>query len=434
MHYYSWRFLPAAVIALTLSLVQPGWAASNFKVLHSFPSSGTGGVYPAGALAFDKLDNLYGTTYEGGILKTCPGTYNNLGCGAAFQLSLGANGRWTETVLHRFKSGSDGAVPNGSLILDSLGNLYGTTQTGGVASSDDCGTIFRLTPGKTGWTENVIYTFCSQAYSGWTPLAGLLSDTAGNLWGTTGNGGQNLGGTVFELTPSGNSWTSNIVWSFCAIGGCFTGGANPLAGLIADDAGDLYSSTVAGGNTEHYCAGFPGGCGVVFELTPSNGDWTEKVLHAFLGFEGVAPVAKLIFDVDGNIYGTTGVDGALGCGTVFRLAPDGNGGWTYSVLYNFHDGLNGFNTGVVIDALGNLYGAQGSGGTGGCGKFGCGVVYKLTPTTHGAWKYSVLHQFSGLDDGGEPSGDLIWGPDGRLYGVAGVGGSGGSGVVFAITP
>jgi uncharacterized repeat protein (TIGR03803 family) len=434
MHCYSWRFMTATVIALTISFVQPGWAASNFQVLHSFPGSGTDGIYPAGALAFDKSGSLYGTTHTGGILTYCPDTPYNLGCGVAFQLSPGSNGHWTEAVLHRFQSGSDGAVPNGSLILDDAGNIYGTTQLGGMANQDECGTIFRLTPNKTGRSETIIYTFCSQVYDGYFPRAGLIADTAGNLWGTTSSGGQDLGGIVFELTPSGKSWTSNILWNFCVVGSCFAGGANPIAGLIADSAGNLYSTALMGGNSEHYCGGFPGGCGAVFELTPSNGEWTEKVLYAFLGFEGVEPAAKVTFDDKGNIYGTTGIDGALGYGTVFRLAPSEKGGWKYSVLYNFHAGPNGFNTGVVIDASGNLYGAQTFGGSAGCGGFGCGVVYKLTPTAHGVWKYSVVHQFSGFGDGGEPSGDLIFGPDGRLYGVAGVGGSGGSGVVFAITP
>jgi hypothetical protein len=433
MHYYNCRFLAAAMIALTMSFVQPGWAASNFKVLYSFPASGTDGIYPAGALAFDKSGNLYGTTSTGGIIKNCPDTPYNLGCGVAFQLAPGSNGHWKETVLHRFQSGSDGAVPNGSLILDSAGNVYGTTQVGGMANQDECGTIFRLTPGKTGWTETIIYTFCSQADDGYFPRAGLIADTTGNLWGTTSSGGRNLGGIVFELTPNAKSWTSNILWDFCLVGTCFAGGANPLAGLIADSAGNLYSTTVMGGNSEHYCAAFPGGCGVAFKLSRSKGEWTESVLHAFLGFEGVEPAAKVTFDDDGNIYGTTGIDGALGYGTVFRLARDEKDGWEYSVLYNFHAGPNGSNTGVVIDASGNLYGAQTYGGTGGCNGFGCGVVYKLTPTTHGVWKYSVVHQFSGLKDGGEPSGDLVFGPDGLLYGVAGVGGSG-SGVVFAISP
>jgi uncharacterized repeat protein (TIGR03803 family) len=422
-----------SLVLLVTALQYPAWAASKYQVLYSF-RGGNDGAYPVGTLIFDKSGNLYGTTYAGGGSANCPNEYYGGGCGTAFQLTRGKK-RWRESILHAFQNGTDGAQPNGGLAFDSAGTLYGSTQQGGEADSYNCGTIFSLTSGSAGWTENVIYTFCSREEDGYFPGGGLIADQAGNLYGTTISGGSTLGGIAFELSQNSGQWTATTLWNFCLIN-CFREGSNPVDTLVWDAEGNLYGTTPMGGDWEGYCGGFPGGCGVVFELRQTGGVWKEKVLHSFRGPRGGQPSANIAFDKKGNIYGTTGAGGAFGYGTVFEMSPVSRGGWRYSVLYNFHtgDATGLYNTGVVVDEVGNLYGASTFGGGGPCGSSGCGRVYRLTPSKHGRWKYSVLHQFTGNTDGGEPDGDLIFGPDGRLYGVASVAGRGYSGVVFAMAP
>ncbi|MGA2904008.1 MAG: choice-of-anchor tandem repeat GloVer-containing protein [Candidatus Korobacteraceae bacterium] len=231
------------------------------------------------------------------------------------------------------------------------------------------------------WNEKVLHSFNNNGVDGAEPYAGLIFDAAGNLYGTTGNGGVNAGGTVLELTPAGGgNWAETVLYSFCSQTNC-TDGANPSASLIFDAAGNLYSTTDAGGTY---------GDGTVFELTPTaGGGWTEQVLHSFNnnGTDGAYPYAGLIFDATGNLYGTTLNGGTYqcvdeGCGTVFELTPTAGGGWTEQVLHNFGNGTDGFwpYAGLILDAAGNLYGTTQLGGTGGnCGGYGCGTVFELTP-------------------------------------------------------
>jgi uncharacterized repeat protein (TIGR03803 family) len=423
------------LFAVTL-MFAPGLSAiSKYKVLYAF-KAGTDGNSPSGALLFDTAGNLYGTTVNGGSNGTC--LYGQgVGCGIVFELTPGQSDKWTESVLYRFQGGSDGGNPNGSLIFDTAGNLYGTTLQGGTGIFYGCGTIFQLTPGSSGWSESVIYTFCSQsgAYDGFSPSPGLIQDKLGNFYGTTESGG-NGGGVAFELTPGSGGPIETVLHSFCQVGSCSSSGSEPVAGLVRDAAGNLYGTTLMGGNQSNSCGGFPGGCGVVFRLTPSRGGWTESVLHKFIGPEGVQPASNLTFDKQGNLYGTTGINGAFGFGTVFKLTPGLRGGWKYAVLYNFRSGTKeeSFNTGVILDAAGNLYGASTFGGIGSCSITGCGLVYKLTPGPHGRWTYSALHKFSGGGDGGEPGGGVILDKEGHIFGTTRVGGVGGNGVVFEITP
>jgi uncharacterized repeat protein (TIGR03803 family) len=164
-------------------------AASKYKVLYAF-KGGTDGNSPSGALLFDTAGNLYGTTVNGGSSGTCLYAQGT-GCGIVFELMPGQSGKWTEGVLYRFQGGNDGGNPNGSLIFDTAGNLYGTTLQGGTGTSYGCGTIFQLTPGSSGWTESLVRTFCaSGANDGYFPRAGLVRDEAGNLYGMTESGGQ----------------------------------------------------------------------------------------------------------------------------------------------------------------------------------------------------------------------------------------------------
>ncbi len=354
----------ALVIFTVTLLVTSGWAATNWneKVLHSFNNNGTDGYEPYffGSLIFDAAGNLYGTTYAGGIY----------GYGTAFELSP-AGGSWTETVLYNFGNGmGDGRNPRAGLIFDATGNLYGTSTTGGTSGY---GTVFELTPtGGGGWTERVLYSF-GNTPDGAYANAVLIFDGAGNLYGTTELGGANGPyGTVFELTPTaGGGWTEKVLHSF-ANG---TDGARPLASVIFDAAGNLYGTTTEGGTNRD---------GTVFELTPTaGGGWTETLLHSFNnnGTDGFLPNAGLIFDATGNLYGTTYYGGAgggcqpNGCGTVFELTPTAGGGWTEQVLFSFNstDGAIPV-VGLIFDATGNLYGATTEGGT-----LNAGTVFELTP-------------------------------------------------------
>src|ERR1039458_10243465 len=392
-----------AIIAATL-FVTSTWATAQEKVLYSF-YGGTDGNGPEAGLIFDAAGNLYGTTGAGGTANA----------GTAFELTPTAGGGWTETVLHSFTPYyGDGTGPSAGLIFDAAGNLYGTTRGGGTYGA---GTVFELTPAGGGsWTEKVLYSFGAYGTDGVVPYAGLIFDAAGNLYGTTNAGGTYYQyGTVFELTPAGGgNWTETVLHNFVANG---TDGYYPWAGLAFDRFGNLYGTTQDGGT---YVVG------TVFELTPAGGgNWTETVLHNFNnnGTDGIIPLAGLIFDAAGNLYGTTTEGGTPGGGTVFELTPAGGGSWTEKVLYNFnYNGTDGWGpqVGLVFDAAGNLYGTTPWGGT-----YTDGTVFELTPAGSGGWTETVLHNFNefGNGDGYYPLAGLILDAAGNLYGTTSVGGT-----------
>jgi uncharacterized repeat protein (TIGR03803 family) len=413
-----------AVLLLTSVFTPHAWAASKFKVLYSFKGyhARDGGFSQAG-LTFDAAGNLYGTTLRGGRVGANDGT--------VFQLSPAGNGSWTEKVLHMFNcgTGTGGCQPVGNLIMDSAGSLYGTASTAGRYGG---GTVFRLTPGSGGtWTETVLHSF-GNGNDGRSPRANLIFDASGNLYGTTfGGGGSGGNGTVFELSPNGDgTWSENVLYSFHSGG---TDGSSPQAGVIFDPAGNLYGTTRDGGTDTFHV-------GTVFELSPNgDGTWTESILHSFQsnGKDGNTPVAGLALDSAGNLYGTTSLGGraSCGCGTVFELTPGQNGQWTEKVLHSFNgkDGSAPYG-GVILDSAGNLYGTTSSGGSSNYGE-----VFKLSPNGHGGWKESVLHSFSinskhGNKDGVVPWAGLILDAAGNLYGTATAGGSKNNGTVFEITP
>jgi uncharacterized repeat protein (TIGR03803 family) len=347
-------------------------------------------------------------------------------------IRLGAQETPSYTVLHTF-TGSDGEFPQGSLIRDHEGNLFGTAFNGGNSSCNPpigCGVVFKMDPtGK----EIVLYTFKGGA-DGAYPATDLLRDEVGNLYGTTHGGGQttvaqcsfNPGcGVVFKVDPSGRETPL-----FAFSGGA--DGLGPSSGLVQDKWGNLYGTTI-GGDPDGNCPGTPQGCGVVFKLDP-NGD--ETVLHTFTGgADGYAPYGDLLLDEEGNLYGMTGNGGdvgacsGIGCGVVFKLARGGK----ESVLYSFTGGADGAVTfaSVIRDDEGNLYGTTTNGGDlNGCGGLGCGVVFKLDPKG----KETVLHTFSGGTDGAIPVGGLLLDDEGNLYGTSSGGGdpSCDCGVVFKI--
>lgn len=338
----------------------------------------------------------------------------------------------TERTLYTFTGGLDGTQPSGNLVLDASGNLYGTTTyagTAGCLNGFGCGTIFELTRDRDIWTEHTIYNFAGSG-DGSNPMSGLLLDDKGNLYGTTTYGGsgtclyysQNYGcGTVFELSPSNGGWKESILYDFQ--GG--SDGLEPTANLIFDKTGNLYGTASYGGIGG--CQGLGGeiGCGVVFQLSPSNGGWRETVLHRFnsLDADGQIPYAPLQFDSSENLYGTTFFGGNSGYGTVFAVNHS-NGNWSENVLYSFcaqggycSDGRGPYG-GVAFDAAGRLYGTTLYGdGTKYNDPIGRGVVFELARSQIG-WTESVIHNFQGgKSDGGFPNAGVTIDRDGDLFGT-----------------
>jgi uncharacterized repeat protein (TIGR03803 family) len=414
------------------------WAAD---ALYEFASSD--GSQPQSPLIADGAGNLYGTTNAGGNGSGCP-----YGCGTLFKLSRSSGGKWSRRVLYNFTGmNGDGAFPLGNLTFDAAGNIYGATQFGGASGY---GTVFKLMPGSGGsWDEAVLYSFAG-GRDGAYPGAGLTSDLAGTLYGTTRDGGGNYQscqfgcGTVFQLSPSGNVWKETILRSFTGANG---DGAIPTASLIFDD-GNLYGTTSNGGSLSCQF-----GCGTVFQLSPSRNVWKETIVYNFTGTngDGAYPLGTLILDDAGELYGTTyeggmanhcGV-GFTGCGTVFKLTRRSEGAWAETILYNFgsYVGDGRFPaTGLTFDIGTNLYGTTLGGGTN-----LAGTVFKLAQSSGGEWTESVVHTFAGYpSDGGYPAASLNLDAEGHIYGTTGAGGTGGGasdypiipggGVVFEITP
>lgn len=323
---------------------------------------------------------------------------------AALVTPAGAHDRFH--VLHTFLDGDDGGTPNTPVILDGKGNLYGTALQGG-ANND--GVVFRITPKG---EETTLYSFAGGA-DGDKPEAGLVMDRSGNLYGTTNLGGPSDQGTVFRLAPDG---TETVLHAFTGGGD----GGYPQANLLLDKSGNLYGTTVSGGR------GCNDGCGTIFKIAP---DGSFTTLYTFTGGDdGWFIMSGLIADGKGNLYGTAQVGGAHGFGTVFRLSQRG----AFKVLYAFRGGNDGAysQAGLMRDASGNLYGTtRGGGGSNACGDYGCGTIFRLAPDG----TETVLYAFTGGTDGGEPYGGVTADGAGNLYGTAITGGnSAGLGVVFEL--
>jgi uncharacterized repeat protein (TIGR03803 family) len=316
-----------------------------------------------------------------------------------------------ETVIFDF-SEADGGLPTAGVISDSSGNLYGTTEAGG----DGVGTVFELSHANGSWAQTVIYSFNFEG-GGYFPIGGLVLDAAGDLYGTTTAGGANSGGVVFELSPANGGWTENDIYSFTD-----DSGYDPQAALIFDKSGNLYGSSQQGGAF---------GYGTVFELSPSNGSWTETTLHSFdsADGDGLEPDCALVFDGSGNLYGTTSFGGKYDLGIAFELSYS-HGIWNETIIHSFaySDGASPF-AGMIFDAKGNLYGTTISGG-----KAGDGTVFELT-SSNGGWTESTLYNFcsvSDCTDGTTPYAGLIFDPQGNLYGTTNGGGTLDNGVVFRL--
>lgn len=324
------------------------------------------------------------------------------------------------TAIYKFRV-VDGHNPAAALIFDAAGNLYGTTVNGGYYGG---GTVFMLTPTPSGrWTETVIHGFGGA--DGIYPYGALTFDAAGNLYGTTVRGGPGISwGTAFKLSPNPDgSWTQSVIYAFEG-----DKGSDPYAGLIFDTAGNLYGTAILEGGFN--CWG--SGCGAVFKLTPGpDQTWTASVVHGFdnNGLDGYSPHAGLIMDGNGNLYGTTTFGGTYDRGTVFKLMPQPDGAWAEIVLYNFAGSDGSIPVAALfLDTAGNLYGSTSTGGT-----YDAGTIFRLTPNPDGSWQHTTLHVFKGRD-GASPYAGLISDVYGNLYGTTRNGGVYNSGTVFKLEP
>lgn len=399
----------ATALVLTLQLS----AQVKLKVLHNFGAANDG-TEPNGPLLVDGNGNLYGVTFGG------PGEY---AYGLVFKLTPQKNGSWSETILHAFAGGSDGGNPWGGLILDAGGvGLYGTLE----GSPDSVGGAFDLSSGSGGWTNTVLYT------DGAGP--GLLSDGHGNLFGKVGPGQLN-DGAIGELSPGASSWTYTQLYSFCDQDGC-PDGWNLLYPPISDREGNLWGTTFEGGIGRPACTNDSLGCGVVFAMTPNrDGTWTYYVIHRFASSpaDGQFPNGGLVLDPTGNFYGITGGGGLLDNGTIFQFSYN-HGRLQGRYIYNFPNCLQGcYPQGTLArDSAGNLYGMA-QGGINSCGGFSCGVVYRLAPQSNGTWRYTVLVNLSESTGGVLPFYGLTLDGKGHLFGVTSSFGQYGQGTAFEIT-
>ncbi len=391
--------------------------AQTFTVLHTFTGAPNDGEWPFAGLIRDSAGNLYGTTEAGG-----KGKCSQYGCGTGFMLNKAGK----EVALVSF-DGADGYNPMAGLLRDANGNFFGTTVLGGDANCYKlgCGTVFKVS--KTG-KETALHKFTGSP-DGEEPEAVLVEDPAGNLYGTTYEGGSIANaGTVFKVDSAGDE---AVLYTFCSEPNC-TDGEFPYASVIRDAAGNLYGAAFGGGAF---------GAGAVYELI--NGSGQEIVLYSFTGgSDGSGPASVLFLDSQDNLYGTTKYGGNLtcsggdGCGVVFELSPQSGGNWKEATLYTFcslpncADGQFPLDGPLVRDATGNLYGTTYFGGNA-----DDGVVFKLD--TNG--KETVLHSFTGGSDGGEPWAGLTMDSSGNFYGATAFGGDtkcfppSGCGVVFEIT-
>jgi uncharacterized repeat protein (TIGR03803 family) len=441
--------LTAYAVVLVLAMVAPEPArAQTFSVIYDF-TGGPEGAIPEAGMVMGRDGNLYGTTFAGGG-GTCPSINGVPGCGTVFKLNP-STGQFT--VLYQFTGGTDGALPQATLIIASDGTLYGSTIEGGIQSCTGnfglpgCGVVFHLQPRPTPpstalenyWVETPIYSFSGLDGNG--PVGDLATDESGNIYGSTAIGGLHsyCCGVAFELSPSNGGWSESTLhqFSFLADDGVFPNG------VTLDPAGNLYGTTEEGGDGN--CTN---GCGTVYQLLASSG-WMENQLYSFTGgSDGNRPLSGVTFDSPGNLYSSTLYGPGSGVtGTVFELS---SGTWAFRSLYGFVASPFGSAGGpelsdLLIDQAGNLYGT-----TYGDGAVGGGSVFKLTPSM-GGYTYTSLHDFCAqgpvnftCPDGIGPIGTLVMDSSGDLYGTASMGGSnsgactgspfGVCGVIFKITP
>ena len=378
---------------------------------------GNDGAGPDGTLVMDASGAIYGTTALGGD-GTC---YN--GCGTVFKLTPSGSA-YTESILYSFQGGSDGGNPSpGGLIEDRTGALYGTTLGGSTGCPPSCGTVYSLAPTDSGYVHHVLYAFKGNA-DGYGPYGGVIADSSGALYGTTAFGGAYGGGTAYKLTPTSSGYTKSTMFSFST-----SGDAEPVAGLTLGKRGALYGTALFSS---------------VFELSPTSSGYALRILHALRNPGGSLPYAPVIAGSGGALYGTTYEGGAtsrckthFGCGTVYELTRKRSG--YRETVFSFQHGDGAYPlVALLLGNDGTLYGTTSGGGLVTCPgrekKYGCGLAFKLQPAGSD-FNETVLHRFAGGTDGATPSSPLIADGSGALYGTTGGGGGssgcqGGCGIVF----
>jgi uncharacterized repeat protein (TIGR03803 family) len=380
-------------------------AAAKEQVLYNF-SGGNDGGDAATALLSDSRGNLYGTTVVGGAYA----------CGTIFKLKPQASPPWPETVLYSFTCYGDGKNPYGGVNFDPHGNLDGATVSGGAGScsGDGCGLVFSLTP----TTERVLHSFTGGS-DGFGPGGRVVFDSAGNMYGTTPDGGTYSEGTIYELARSRSRWRESVIHAFT---GGKDGGVGSLGDLLLDASGNIYGVTEVGG--AH-------GAGTAFKLSRiAKKRWRLTTLYAFKGTpDAASPYGGLIADASGNLYGTTYYGGASGLGSVFKLALGGKGRYRERVLYSFKGGSDGSSSTstLAFGKPGVLYGTASAGG----GTCGCGTIFEVDARSGNE---QTLHRFGNGTDGAYPYYGLTADGNGNFVGTTVAGGSFGQGTVFEFKP
>ena len=406
-----------SVLAVAATLVRGAGATNPPQMIYSF-SGGPDGEYTDTDLVIDQAGNIYGTSVQGGAY----------GSGTVWQLSPSASG-WIHTVLYDFRGGQDGGEPYKGVALDKHGNLYGTAGVGGKyvgpCSDTGCGVVFKLAHSNGAWIFRVIHSFVGGS-DGYGPGSPLVVDRHGNVYGMTPTGGTNACacGVVFQLEPeAGGHWEFTVIHAFA-------GGNDGIGGSagrpLLDRAGNLYSVSTAGGAK---------GKGIAFQLRRTDaGTWKEKVLYTFKGQPDAGfPYSGLIPDQEGNLYGTTYYDGANNLGSVYKLSREEDGKWKETVLYSFRGGADGDGSigTLVFDVKGNLYGTTSEGGSAVCG---CGTIFKLAPLGLGQWKESVVYRFKGSPQPGFAYNGMAADSGGKLFGATVHGGPTDDGTIYKLVP
>ena len=423
------RFAFGVALAAAALTTAPSASAYTYKVIHAFCSKRlcADGQTPMSGVVMDAAGNLYGTTQNGGMAFNGPGT--------VYKLTPNAAGTtWHSRTLHAFNFG--GMHPQAVPILDTNGNLYGTT----FDSTNGTGTVYELMPNgsRPHYIFKVLYTL--NGTSGSNPVAGLTYQGAATgtaydgispLYGAAESGGAHSSGTLYQLTVSNGAWKLNTLYDFCVFAKC-PDGKSPVGRPVVDANGHIFGTTESGGVEAQH--------GVAYELVNSGGTWTESVTHAFCQIgkcqDGAAPDNALTRDAPGNSFGTTSLGGQNAkAGLVFKLAPSG----TYTPVYNFCS-LGGCTDGalpksdLLLDSGGTLYGvtANGGGHNNDTNHAGGGTVFALNGST-----LQTLYRFCAQEncrDGEYPVGGLIMDAKGNLFGTTSAGGEDGAGVVFELSP
>jgi hypothetical protein len=391
----------------------------TLTVVYAFPG-GAGGSGPVGPLLMGANGTIYGTTARGGA-GTC-----YYGCGTVFELAPSGS-TYTETVLYTFQGGSDGENPTeGGLIVDRNGTFYGTTLGGTSGCPPSCGTVYSLTPSKSGYVHHVLYSFGGGG-NGYSAYGGVTVDSKGVLYGTTTYGGKQNAGTAYQLTPGRSGYGYAMLYSFKA-----AHEGQPVARLLLGKHGVLYGTAVFSS---------------VFELKRKGSGYVTHILHLLSGSpDGSLPYAPVVTGPGGTFYGTTYEGGAtkrcenhFGCGTVYELIPKSSGYGEKVFSFQHRNGAYPL-TAVLLGSNGTLYGTASGGGFVTCGgrepSYGCGLVFKLAPAGSG-FKETILYKFTGGADGSNPGSPLVADGSGALYGTAGGGHVNtqcGCGIIYKLVP